>query len=601
MKKSKKVSIYSITAILAVILISFAVKWAIDRPYRLKIPSLPETGNLSEILREQITGYTDQAKLNPTADNLGKLGMAYHSSTYYDKAAQCYELAIKRNDSKWIWSYYNGYLKRELGESEASIKNFRTVIKENKKIILAWYYIGEGYKNQNSNAKAEAAFKNVVNLDAGSGSAKITFHSDYFALKTFALFQLAQIYINNNQPELAEKTLKEIILNNISFGPAYRLLGNIYGSRADSSLSQYYVTRAGDLANFSPPVDTLVDKLSLSSRSELYLLKQIDEAEKGMYPEFAMQLTNNALKYIPDNKYLVSKAVRLYLRMDTGQAAIPLIDRHIGYYSNDFNELKETGNLFFEKGYTDQSVQYFEQALKIKPDDSEIQSNLVLGFLNKGNKVQALKLLDTFLGNYPDNPEIVANAVYFMLMVRDHDRASAYLKLLKRLSPAGSKMYLLSGIMAEQEGDVQKAINLYESSFNSNPRDLVSIQSLAETLMKHQMWSKYIRHLKKALLFNPNEPYILEKLGTILVICPDLKLRDYNQGKIYSERAFVHKACPSELMISAGMTLAEAYESLGDKKKAYSYMNIVSTMARNQKAPPEYLEFISKKLEEYRR
>lgn len=583
------------------VVLILVIKWAMDTPYRRNIPSLPDFGNISAQLREQLKEASDQAKHNPTADNLGRLGMVYHSSTYYDKAAQCYELAIKRNKSKWIWYYYYGYLKKEMGESEVAIENFRAVIKQNAKIHIAWYYIGEGYKNLNSNARAEVSFKNVINLDESNSSRKLTIRNDYFPLKTYAMFQLAQYYLNDKQFELAEQTLKQIIQNNITFGPAYRLLGNVYSAKGDSSMSRYYTIRAGDLANYSPPVDTLIDKLALISRSELYLLKQIDEAEQAMYPEYALQLAQNAREYIPDNKYLLSKTIKLFLRMDSGQVAVPLINKHISYYKDDFNELKETGDLFYEKGFASQSVNYFQHALDIKPGDSEVQSSLVLSTLNEGNKTLALSILQSFIKKYPNNPDVFANAVYIMLMIKEHDQALAYLSVLKHLSPAGSKMYLMSGIMAEQEGDLQKAINMYELSFKGNPRDLISIQSLAEILMKHELWGKYISHLKRALMFNPNEPYILEKLGTILVICPDVKFRDYNQGKIYSERAFLHKACPTETMVSAGITLAEAYEALGDKNKAFTYMSRVSSLALNQNAPKEYLDFISKKLAEYRR
>jgi tetratricopeptide (TPR) repeat protein len=601
MRLNKKKSIYILTGVLTLVVLILVIKWVIDMPYRRNIPSLPDMGNISAPLREQLKEFTDQAKQNPTADNLGRLGMVYHSSTYYEKAAQCYQFAIKRNKSKWIWYYYNGYLKKEMGQPEEVIENFRAVVKLNAKIHMAWYYIGEGYKNLNLNAKAEVSFKNVITLSESNSSRKLTLRNDYFPLKTYALFQLAQNYLNDKQFELAEQTLKQVIQNYITFGPAYRLLGNVYGIEGDSSMSTYYTTRAGDFANYSPPVDTLIDKLALMSRSELYLLKQIDEAEQAMYPEYALQLAQNGIKYIPDNKYLVSKTIKLLLRTDSGQKAVPLINKHIGFYKEDFGELKETGGLFYEKGFTPQSVNYYQHALEIKPDDSEVQSNLILSILNEGNKTLALSYLESFIKKYPKDPDIIANAIYILLMIKEHDQALAYLSVLKQLSPTGPRMYLMSGIMAEQEGNLQKAINMYELSFKGNPRDLVSIQSLAEILMKHELWAKYISHLKKALMFNPNEPYILEKLGTILVICPDLKFRDYNQGKIYSERAFVHKACPTETMVSAGISLAEAYEAIGDKDKALIYMTMVSTLAHNQNAPREYLDFISKKLAQYQR
>jgi tetratricopeptide (TPR) repeat protein len=393
--------------------------------------------------------------------------------------------------------------------------------------------------------------------------------------------------------------LKEIIQNYRSFGPAYRLLGNVYNTKGEIQSGKEYIIRAGDLADFAPPVDTLVDKLALMSRSELYLLKQIDEAERTVYPEYALKLIENARAYIPDNKYLISKTIKLLLKLDSGNDILPYIKQHFNYFKDDFPELKQVADLLYEKGYFSQSLIYYQRISTIKQEDPEIFSSLALVFLNTDRKQQALDLVDEFVEKYHENPKILANAAYLMLMANEQDKALAYLDMLKRLAPSNPKMFQLTGIIAEQEGNLQKAITMYELAFKGNPQDLVSIQSLGEILMKQRMWERSVSHLEKAMEYHPNEPYLLERLGTLLVACPDIKVRDYNQGKVYSERAFIHKACPTETMISAGRSLAEAYAGLGDKKNAYIYMNIIYEMAQSQHAPEEFLEEIRGKLRHY--
>jgi len=157
---------------------------------------------------------------------------------------------------------------------------------------------------------------------------------------------------DKGQMDLAESTLKEIIMNNRSFGPAYRLLGNLYSISGDTNLSNRYTTRANDLVAFAPPVDTLVDRLVLLSRSELYLLKKIDEAESSIYPEWAMKLVNHAMEYLPDNKYLFSKAIKICLMLDLDQQAGAYIDQHISFFKDNFTEMYNMGMLFFQKDCT---------------------------------------------------------------------------------------------------------------------------------------------------------------------------------------------------------------------------------------------------------
>jgi tetratricopeptide (TPR) repeat protein len=140
---------------------------------------------------------------------------------------------------------------------------------------------------------------------------------------------------------------------------------------------------------------------------------------------------------------------------------------------------------------------------------------------------------------------------------------------------------------------------LYESAFKANPEDLLCVQSLGDVLMRQQLWNRAIDHFRKALDYFPNEPYILERIGTLLVACPDISMRNYIEGREYLERVFIHKACPDEIMIAAGRSLAEASAALGDKQKAALYMRFVMELAISNYAPKEFLDDLGKKLQEY--
>ncbi len=596
MFKQRKAVLTITVGCMGLVFAGLSFRWMLDSTYRKQLPALPDLQTVSLPLQEQISTAYRKAKLRPTAGRLGILGMVYHSNAYYDEAAQCYQLAIKKGSSHWVWNYYLGYLNREMGESGEAIRNFQAVLKKNSKAYHARYYIGEGYQNLNQNDKAEASFKIIVNLKERKPSSDRSVREDYFPLRTYAKYQLAQIYINTARIDEAEKALMEIIRGQNSFGPAYRLLGNAYSLKGDSALSRKYKIRAGDLLDFKPPVDTLADRLTLISRSDLYVLKKIDEAERSVYPDWALTLARNAMKNIPGNKYLLSKAIKLHLKMGSGKQALLYLNQHLADFSADFNELKETGNLLYDRGYYPESLNYYRSALKIKPEDPEVQASLVLAMVNAGDKKQAVDLLDEQVGQYKGNPKVLANAVYVMLTLQEKEKARSFLSQLRQLSPSGPKTYQLGGIMAEQDGKVQEAIILYASAIKGNPKDFVSIQSLSEILMRQRLWTQLIRHLEKALEYNPNEPYLLERLGTLLVTCPDVKLRDYSLGREYSERAFIHKASTPEIVLSAGRTIAEAYAALGDKNSARIYMSQILEMATSQNAPEEFTEAIRERM-----
>lgn len=596
--KNKRILIIA-GGIIGLLAIMFVIKYIVDQPYRSKLPDIPDLQGNPAPLSEQIIKASSKAHRNPSAENIGNLGMIYHSSAYYDKAGQCYLLAIKRNKSKWIWSYYLGYLNQETGESNKSIENFRDVIKVFPANYEAWYYVGEGYRNLGENHKAEVAFEKIANLQEKRSLGKSTTRNDYFPLRAYALFQLSRIYMNSDRAELAEETLKQILQFHRSFGPAYRFLASVYRAKGDSVQSKYNIVRANDLLDFSSPVDTIIDKLALVSRSQLYLLKQIDIAEKGLYPEWGLAITKNALKQLPDNKYLISKAIKLFLRLDLGKDALSYIDKHFEFYKEDFDELKDVADLLYEKKLNSESLKYYTQAAKLKPEDIDTQSSLILCLWNAGMKDMATHQLTDFLDNHNSNLDALVSGVTFYIQIGNRENAIGYLDRMKKLFPENAETKKLSGVVAENDRKIPEAIAFYESAFKSDPTDLNTIRYLGNILIRNKMWEKAISHYRKALEYFPNEPVILERLGSLLVTCPDTRLRDYQNGKEYSERAFIHKSCPPEVLVSAAKSLAESYGGLGDYKNAYTFMNIAINLAKNQNSPKEYISNLEVMLKQY--
>ena len=597
MHKKRKTVLFIIGGVILLLL----VRVLLDIPYRSNIPPITDLQSVTDSLKIQLTTASKKAYRNPTADNLGMLGMVYHSSANYEKAAICYKLAVKKNKSKWIWSYYLGYLELEMGESENAIKNFETVINENPEANIAWYYIGEGYQNIGSNDKAEIAFKKIATLKEKKRAENSTLRTDYFPLRIYAKYQLARIYFNTGKLDLAEQILHEILKENRTFGAAYRQLGAIYSKKGNTLLSNKYILRANDLTNYVSPVDDLIDKLMLLSKSDLYLLKQIDEAERTIYPEWAMKLLTNALRVTPENKYLISKAIKFYLKIGTKQLALPYLNKHLSYFKDNSNEIKEVADMLNENGAFSQSIVYFRQALKLKPNDTELQSNLVLALFNAGMKEESKGYMNDLLEKNRNNVDVLSNGVYILLAMGENDKAKVYQADLNRFAPKNPKVQQRAGMIAESEGNFNLALAEYEKSFNGDPTDLATIQMLGGILLKQEQWLKAINHYRKALEYHPNEPYLLEKLGSLLITCPDTTLRKIDEGMEYSERALDHKSSPMEIVIKAGSNLSDAYAAKGDKQTAITYLNSVIELAQSNNAPKEYLTNLGRKLKELSR
>ena len=592
----KKVLVFLFLGLAIVVLV---VRVIIGNAYRKQIPALPDMQALSAPLREQISAAYKKAERDPTADNIGMMGMVYHSGTYYDKAALCYKLAVKKDKGKWIWSYYLGYLNREMGDPKTALRNYREVTKINPKIFLAWYYEGECYQKMGLNDSAEMAFKNIINRMDKNAVVKTPTRYDYFPLVTYSMYDLARIYMSTQHVDIAEKTLKDIIEDQKAFGPAYRLLGNLYSTKGDSSLSNHYLVRSNDLNVNPSPVDTLIDRISLMSRSDMYLLKKIDEAEKNVFPEYAMELVNHSLSYFPENNYLISKAIELYLVSDMGKKALPLLDRHLNYFQKDYNELKNVGDLLYKKAFYSQAMRYYSEAVKLKPYDPQVQSCIVICLASEGKKQQALDLINEKLDKNKTDPAVLADGVTLLLNIGEKEKASEWLKRLRSVSPSNTKGLQITGMLFEQDGKWQEALNMYNLSFKGDPGDLTTVRLLGNLLVKQKMWDKAIIVFRKGLVYHPNEPLLLERLGTLLVTCNDPKLRNIAEGKDFCERAFIHTASHSFTLVSAGRSLAIAYAIQGDKRNASNIIKMTINLARGENVPSSYLDDLRNLLQQF--
>lgn len=573
--------------ILCLTLLILTTKFILDTPYRKLLPEYPDFKDVSKPVQDQIIAEGRKTYFNPTDNNLGTLGMIYYSSSFYDKAAQCYELAVKKNSQKWIWSYYLGYLNLEQSESKTSIENFKLVLEKNPGNSMALFHIGEAYRDLGINNEAINVFKKIINSDNPDFDGNVTLRESFFPLKTYAMFHLARIYLKSNQLDSAELYLKELIKTNISFGPAYRVLGNVYTLKGNVQMGKDYTIRANDLAEYTPPQDPQIDKIVMLSRSDIYLLKQIDDAIRSNNYKFALALCNHALKYLPENKYFVSKAIFGYLSMGSDKMALPYLDRHIKYYSQDFNELINTAQILYDKGYMPQAMKYFNQAKKIKPGNSR----LAIWLSERGMTEDAVNLITDQLKKDPENLKTLADAVHLMWKLNDKEMATVYLNTLKRLAPLNVESLKLTGMMAEADGKLKDAISEYEEALKKDPKDIFLIKYLAKIYVREQMWDKAINHFWATLKTYPNEPILLQGLGNIMVSCPDTKLLNINEGREYAERAFINYKSSIQIIVAAGENLASAYAILGDKKQCAKYIRLTINQANNENVAQDYMTF----------
>lgn len=571
------------------------IRFLLGGTYRRQLPDNPDFNSMSKSLRKQISAACRKAYFNPSGNNIGELGEIYYSCGDNVRALQCFRLAIRKDGNKWEWSYYLGHLNLESGDADASIENYRNVIEKDPENYMAMFYLAEGYKNLGRDIDAENLFKKIAILSKVGISVRDTLRENDFPLETYALFRLAGIYVNSDQLDSAEIVLKKIINSQMTFGPAYRMLGNVYFRKGNTALGNKYTIRANDLVQYVSPSDLLIDNIALISRSDNYLLKEIDDAMRSLNFKWELKLFDQALKYNTQNKYLISKALFGYFILGFDKKALPYLDQHFLKFSDDFNELYLMASILANKGYKSQAMNYFNQSKKVEP----LNSRLVLWLHDRNLLPEAISLIEEQIKRDPENIKTLSDAVRLYSILGQKRKAANYVKDIERLMPGSSEVKKILGEMAEYEGNTNSAMELYEEVMKTDPKNLFVIKHLSKIYINNKNWYKAISNFRMALEIYPNEPFLLEGISDLLISCPDSKVLNIDEGREFAERAFINYKSTIPIKLTAGKTLATAYAISGDINKAGEYINLTEALATKENLSQNFIPYLESLRKKY--
>ena len=580
----------SLIVVVGLVLLYFVFNSYIDGKYANRLPAIPDVSETSLSFQKYIKSANTKTLNKPSKANLGELGMVYHANNYFKEAEVSYQLAIDRDPKEWIWSYYLGCLKRQLGDSENAIKYFNNVLDVQPNLYMAMYYLAEAYNQVGEEVKFEKILKSLSEMDKKYFVLKDTERTSYFPISVYARLELAKFYAREGKLELAENKLKTLISTHKSFGPAYRQLSIIFAGKGNDKLSKYYSDRSKDLVDYTPPVDTLIDKLSFYSRSETYLLKQIEDAIRSSNLTWALKLVDFSLKKVPESKYITSKAIRLYLSMNMARKTLPYLDKHIQDFKNDHKELVDVGKGLSNSGFKKSAKKYFIAAEKNKNEKPETKSRLAGIFYERlGMKEKAFSLMQDLLKQYPKDPAVIGGAIALALQKEDIQDAKNYLAQLKKLDPQNPRINVFNGILAKNSEDTKKAVFYYELAFKEASDQMFIISYLSDYYRKNKMWIKLVELYETALKASPNNPNLQEQYGSFLINCSDKNIKNPEKAREYSERALINFRSDAWTKVAAGHSLAMSYFQLKENGKALYYMNKTINVAKKSRFPREYL------------
>jgi cytochrome c-type biogenesis protein CcmH/NrfG len=95
-------------------------------------------------------------------------------------------------------------------------------------------------------------------------------------------------------------------------------------------------------------------------------------------------------------------------QVELERASAPLLEA-VQRNPNDYDSLVKLGNLFYDAQQFPNSIQYYERALKIHPENPDVRTDMGTAYWYAGNANQALVAMETSLKYRPGHPQTLFN------------------------------------------------------------------------------------------------------------------------------------------------------------------------------------------------
>ncbi len=368
-----------------------------------RLPDVPGLGNGREVLKQQIAARDAavRQRLNQPfgkadfAERTGTLGRIYQANQFYDRALQCYRLAVEYDDASPLWLYLSASVHQQRGQTEAMIGLLKHTLDLSSAYAPAVLKLADSYFKADQTHQARVYYERRLQLVPGD---------------PYALMGLARIAMDQGQWDLAETHLKRAILSDPEFGDAHRLMAEVHEHHHRIDEMNRSLERAGQCPRFHPAPDPWVDDLQdlCYDPEQLLVLGSMALSRLDIQTAIEKHFTR-ALKIDPEDPaanlamgkawFMAGEWSRAYRYLIRTIELDPASDQayfHLGLIMRKNGNLQEGERLFFK-------------ALEFQPDNPNVHNNLGVVFLEQGVYPRAIQSFQRALDIYPEHLEALYN------------------------------------------------------------------------------------------------------------------------------------------------------------------------------------------------
>ncbi len=164
------------------------------------------------------------------------------------------------------------------------------------------------------------------------------------------------------------------------------------------------------------------------------------------------------------------------------------------------------------KGDLRQADRYYQEALRIKPDYSEVRNFYGVFWAKQGRFQEAIVHLAEALRLSPKDPSLHNNMGRALMEIGQMEKAEFHLNEAIRLRPNYGRGHFTLGLLMVKKKDWQRAKTHFLEVVRLDPSAYFAHNYVAGILLNHGNYSESIQHYSRSLKLNPNQPTIRQNM-----------------------------------------------------------------------------------------
>ncbi|NLM04293.1 MAG: tetratricopeptide repeat protein [Clostridiales bacterium] len=213
-----------------------------------------------------------------------------------------------------------------------------------------------------------------------------------------------------------------------------------------------------------------------------------------------------------------------YDRLDIAYKGLTLILKYNPFFLKKYKRyyiLEEIAYEYEERGNMGKTVKALKMHAMLQPTSIEPYLNMSSFYIINGMEEEAFRICKLALEKNPDNPYIISNLLILLMNTGNYGYAIEFLQRTLRKEPENPYLWkMMADILYEIE-DNRGAISCYKEALNMAKDDHIKefkldiYIGLGDCYYAEEKYIEAIKSYRKALNYNPKDPYILLSLGQI--------------------------------------------------------------------------------------